>query len=654
MMEKSTNSEFIEKVKAKRQKLDDVREILKKKFIGIDQIIDQIIDNISIWYLMPELQTRPLIISLWGTTGVGKTDLVRTLVKLLEFNDKFVEIQLDMKNSYIKTIQRVLNNTSIEPKDPSILLLDEMQRFRTIDETGRMIDNEYFNDIWMLLSDGKFQSDSQNKNDIFQLMMSEIYWQQCEEDDKDPEDKESKPIEGSSCPKIENSVDAPVSKKKKERKFKTTYWSAMELKKLLKLDMSVEDVMKLSSDERILIIKSHIDRNDIYEGDSYEKMLIFVSGNLDEAFQMADDVEDVELDADIYHEFSKKINIIDIKKALATKFKPEQIARFGNIHIIYPVLNKDSYQKIIKKRTSEILNNIKKAHNIEITLTENVYNTIYRNGVYPTQGVRPVLSTISHIIDNSLPFFLFNAMEKNIESVIIDYNNEKLSTTINGELLEKPILLNIENIKKSRSLDEKDMVLVHELGHAMVYTILNEISPTQININSVSLGNGFMASHKEVEDKTSIKNEICVGMAGQVMEEIVFGDEHKSSGCRSDILNATFNASQYVRHLGMGDTISNINNRNNVQLPEANYDIDPTNIIIENIISNEKKRAKDLLMNNIHIFKKLVEFARNYGKIDISDYSRICEENGLKATIKSIEEKLTFGYSNKLDDFLKN
>ena len=109
------------------------------------------------------------------------------------------------------------------------------------------------------------------------------------------------------------------------------------------------------------------------------------------------------------------------------------------------------------------------------------------------------------------------------------------------------------------------------------------------------MGNGFMASHKEVEDKTSIRNDICVSMAGQVMEEIVFGDEHKSAGSKSDIINATYHASIYVRHLGMDGNASHIGNINNVQAPDSNYDIEHTNIKVETIVSEEKTRAKDLL-----------------------------------------------------------
>ena len=88
------NKDFFNQIKEKREKLEEIKIKLKEKFIGIDNVIDKIIDYISLWYLMPNIQFRPLIISLWGITGVGKTDLVRTLVSLLKFTDKFIEIQM--------------------------------------------------------------------------------------------------------------------------------------------------------------------------------------------------------------------------------------------------------------------------------------------------------------------------------------------------------------------------------------------------------------------------------------------------------------------------------------------------------------------------------------------------------------------------------
>ena len=61
----------------KRERLEKVRIALKKDFIGLDSVIDEMVDLIEPWYLFPELQFRPLVINLWGMTGVGKTDLVK-------------------------------------------------------------------------------------------------------------------------------------------------------------------------------------------------------------------------------------------------------------------------------------------------------------------------------------------------------------------------------------------------------------------------------------------------------------------------------------------------------------------------------------------------------------------------------------------------
>ena len=82
------------RVRERQGRLDAARAELKRFFIGIDGVIDELIDAIAVWYIMPEVLTRPAIINLWGMTGVGKTDLVRRLVKQLEIQDRFVEIEL--------------------------------------------------------------------------------------------------------------------------------------------------------------------------------------------------------------------------------------------------------------------------------------------------------------------------------------------------------------------------------------------------------------------------------------------------------------------------------------------------------------------------------------------------------------------------------
>jgi cell division protease FtsH len=639
------NKEFLEQIKTRREKLEEVKIVLKEKFIGIDSVIDKIIDNISLWYQTPELQFRPLIISLWGITGVGKTDLVRTLVKELNYTDKFIEIQMDLKNDYAKNIENYLDNSGIDSNEPAILLLDEIQRYRAIDETGRMIENKYFNDIWMLLSDGKFQNNSQRRAEIVEMLMDELYWLDYRENTEEEIDSDTP----------SNADDDKKQKKiknPKKRRFQTSYWTASKFKKMLNLKISTEEIMEMNLEQRLEIMEENLKAGNVNEGKSYEKLLIFISGNLDEAFRMSEEVEEVERDADVFHELSKRINIIHIKNALAYKFKPEQIARFGNNHIIYPCLDKKSYQIIIKKNAKQVLDKIKSQHDIEVELDSSVYDVIYRNGVFPTQGVRPAISTVYNILGTNLPFFMYHAMLNDVNKFNLRCENKKLITDINGKTIQKDLVLDIDDIRDGKSLDEKMLVIVHELGHALIYALLFKTPPKQININSAGLENGFVINHSSIDNKTFIRNQIAILLSGIVAEELVFGEEFKSNGSSHDILIATDIAGKYVRWYGMSEYVSRIS-KENVQMPhDMNYDIDKTNETIEIILSEEKKRSKDLLNKHMGLYKELIRNTINKNMIPIDLFVEICNRFGLTLIEKGVNDKIIYSYDEKIQNFL--
>lgn len=98
---------------------------LKSYFIGIDQTIDELIDAMRVWYLMPEALTRPVIINLWGMTGVGKTDLVRRLVVALDMQDRFVEVELSNgdETKWFSSVGSVLSRNSLNDSAQKIVLL---------------------------------------------------------------------------------------------------------------------------------------------------------------------------------------------------------------------------------------------------------------------------------------------------------------------------------------------------------------------------------------------------------------------------------------------------------------------------------------------------------------------------------------------------
>ena len=149
-----------QQIEARKQILENTRVELKAHFVGIDETIDDLLNYIQIWYLMPEILTRPIIVNLWGMTGVGKTDLVRRLVKCLNFQDRFVEVELNHNEGggWESSVGAMLNNNGISDGKPAMVLFDEIQRFNTINGDGSPVQSSKFTDFWELLSDGDRKS----------------------------------------------------------------------------------------------------------------------------------------------------------------------------------------------------------------------------------------------------------------------------------------------------------------------------------------------------------------------------------------------------------------------------------------------------------------------------------------------------------------
>jgi cell division protease FtsH len=606
-----------------------VKEELKKQFVGIDRVIDQIVDSVRVWYVMPELMMRPVIVNLWGLTGTGKTSLVRSFVKLINMTDSFIEIQMDTGNDYY-TIRDFIERSEIQQDTPSILLLDEIQRFRTIDGNGvELTGKKAFQDVWMLLSDGKFQSSSDKKSELMRMILDKMYY----------DDSRTK--------KNADDEDTP-----KELKYKRYYSSAYSIKRLVNASESVEEIMTWSDEKRIEVFKNAVKDNQTYEGATYAKMLIFISGNIDEAYRMSSDVNDADTDADIFHEFSKKINIINIKKALATRFKPEQIARFGNIHVIYPSLSKRSYQEIIRQNIMKFCDSVRARHTIKIMVDDSVYHTIYDNGVFPAQGVRPVLSTLTSIFENYIPIFLLKALEEKTAVVKVKYVNSNIVGEINGEEISIAVELSIDKIKKDKNRSENVCTSVHEAGHAIVYSLLYKLTPTQIKSSTSDMNkDGFIGIHMMHLSKRYVQDTIVVALAGQAAEEIVFGEEFKSAGASSDIIQATRMAANYVRAYAFDGIQCRVVPEVHQSAVEANTDFDKTNSIIEGLLVEGKKKALDLLNGNMGYFKEVIQLLIDQGEVSPAELKSIAEKYGISIINCPSDVKLINNYDDKWRQF---
>lgn len=534
----------LSEVSEKQRRLESVKAQLKSEFFGMDPIIDRVMDSIYAWYLFPQLITRPVIVNLWGMTGVGKTQLVRRLTHLLEFYDRYVEIQMDGFSQgsgfHGSSISSILRQSSIEEGKPGILLLDEIQRFRTVDEHGGDVKVERYQDVWQLLSDGKFSADSSLFRDIEDMLAYQVWSKDREESSSEEEDDE-------------DGEKLYRSKPKKPAKFSMGPWEANNLKTTLRLTESVQEIMTWSLVKVHGILSTIRSERTSWELD-YGKLLVFVSGNLDEAFSSAMATDDCDTDADVYHEMTKKITIADIKSALTRRFRPEQVARLGNNHIIYPSLSKDSYQKLIRSSCEKYVSEMTEISGINFTLDEKLFKEIYDNAVYPTQGTRPVFSSTHKIFSTALSSMAVWAVENTIENIAITIDTKDMVLIGQDMDSDKTIRvcvdLDMRTTRAQNTLDFNTLVSVHEAGHALTYAVLFGVAPLEVKTNLASFKGGFMIhnqGHRAFFTKESHKDLIAVSFAGAAAEELVFGPGLRSNGCGSDVSNATVAASRYVR-----------------------------------------------------------------------------------------------------------
>ncbi len=513
----------------RKKTLEKAKKALKKYFIGIDNIIDDLMDYIQVWYLMPELLSRPVIINLWGMTGVGKTDLIRRLVKELNYQDRFLEIELSNidQTSYQTSVSSMLTANDLNDSKPAIVLFDEIQRFNTLDAEGKPMPQSKFTDFWELLSDGKLSKKSKDNIDYY--LMNYM------------------------------STGKDIAKRKQngeqglDENPMMNYWEADALKKMLNMDKPVEEISEISQKDMMQILIKEKQKKKIYEPIDHSKTLIIVSGNLDDAFSVAAQTSETDVDADIFYNLTTKINLVDIKNALSKKFRPEQVARFGNIHLIYTSLKKSHFELLIQREIERIIENIKNNYGVILKIDNSINTLVYNNGVFPVQGVRPVFSSIIDILESNLSKYLFTAIIKNKKSISIKYDvqQKKIVALINKEKIETLYVGRIDKIRQNNLIDTIANISVHEAGHAVAYIVLFKLAPLQLKSKiASSYAGGFTFPHTIHETKENILRKIKIFLAGGIAEELIFGKDNASIGRSGDRTEVTVLAIDFVRRYG--------------------------------------------------------------------------------------------------------
>ena len=625
MTDTSTGSFAVDRdqIRARKERLDAAVIELKQVFIGIDEVIDELADALRIWYLMPEVLSRPVIINLWGMTGVGKTDLVRRLVRALDYQDRFTEVELTNgdSTSWFTSVASVLERNTINDARPKIVLFDEIQRFNTIDSEGEPLVNTKFADFWELLSDGRLAK--RERDDVDQYLSDYAYTVR---------DLERRKGRGEDV----NPQDS------------VGIWEARNLKRMLGLSEDVSELAELDRTQMISRMQSAKRDKRIYEPVDHSKTLVIISGNLDEAFSMATMASEADVDADIFHSFTRKVTVVDIKNALIRRFKPEQVARFGNIHLIYRSLRREHFELLIEREVARVGEASRSLFGVSVDVSAEVRELVYRNGVFPVQGVRPVFSSVVDIVESTLSKLLFEALMTDQHAITMGYDVERqmLIGTVGSSRVEMPYTGRLDKIRDGNVQDVVANVSAHEAGHAVAYAMLFGLAPLQLSSKvTSSYAAGFTFPHSIHETREAIVKKIKVFLAGGIAEEVLFGVGDATIGRSNDREQATALALDYVRRYGFDEEFQA------TYTLEFGHTMDKTvtDVDVEKMIARLVSDTHELLVERVAFLRALALALETRGSLGATEVAEVAADHGVLASVQAEGHLHIPDYASRLE-----
>ena len=672
------------------KRLNSALDRLKKDFVGLDEIIDKIGDAIRIWYLTPEILNRPTVVSLWGMTGTGKSSVVRRLVEELGvlgstiFLDCGQEAKDDGSRTVLDTLSDLLTEEDGMNVDSSnrIFVLDEFQYARTISEEGNELIKSPLRPLWSLIDTGTLALDAPSwrystgelgvfiedlknfcnsgKNSIcceegklvkgtvtdpsatqelMDSLLGVLYY-------SDRYDCGPNSSEEESLKKIK--ILPGQFKRTLVRKLDSVGEIGLGIKTWKKLEeaTSIPEFCDILSSYQSLITSPLILH--------YEKSLIFIVGNLDEAFRGVERLTNPDFDADVFREITSGVTDMDIKSALQERFRAEQIGRFGNNIIKYPTLGKKHFEEIIRRELSRIFGGWE-ANNITF---DNLFEKlVYSESVYPAQGVRPIftsIETIASIIFSEI--LLEDSSEKDVFITLKDpddWNIRRLKmpeTTLElhfgkTKVRDCKLKLILGKLRDPSKNVESVQISVHEAGHAIVQYYTSGEIPNAIVSTSAGRG-GFTdvfckEKDNQIESFKRAKERIMVLVAGYEAEHVVFPAELCLLGSGDDLDRAWKTWSEIYYRLGAKDPIIRESFRVNTTggIPLGLEDSQGFRSEVECVYRDLVRKTRCLLINEIDLLLETSKELNRKGSLVKEEFIELIEKYGHGK--KPVEEDFT-------------
>lgn len=164
--------------------------------------------------------------------------------------------------------------------------------------------------------------------------------------------------------------------------------------------------------------------------------------------------------------------------------------------------------------------------------------------------------------------------------------------------------------------EEKKTISYHEAGHAVVSRLLQKVEnlvKVSIIPRGRSLGaNWYREEEHQLHTRQQLKDKICMALAGRAAEELIFGEI--TSGALNDLEKVTKMAYGMVSMYGFNEKVGHISFHDStgqwsesLQKPYSEKLGQQMDEEVQNLISEQYERAKELLQENKEKLEKITE-----------------------------------------------
>lgn len=687
-MEKLNINKVPSKRKDRIKLLDSALVQLKREFVGLDDIIDQLGTSVYAWYVTPEIITRPTIVSIWGMTGTGKTSVVKRLISLLNLDDVRISFDCGECRDNNKSISTDIMDTfgKSEESDSGdrfsgsnslVFMFDEFQYARTINESGEEEVAPSLRPIWSILDSGIIDITNDYNYDFSSLcdFIDELvdaskslphiiikdnhiespddvsaflnlmffHYDRGPSIKTDNTEDQNKPLEvltsrylRTIIRRLNNKSDALGSRVAKE--LLSGEYTIGQLAERL------EDIKKLAASSRKL---------------DCSKSLVFILGNLDEAYKDSSDISP-DIDADLFYDITSRVTTTDIKEALKGRYRPEQIGRLGNNIIKYPTLSKDSFKKIIDLEIGRILDRFSEVDKIKVVFEQSMKDLLYSESVYPTQGVRPVLSSIDTLITPYLSKVVeHKGRSKSVCIGVVggvrDFRLPRVDIRLKFDKSEEVIVEQKLELGKERCPENRKkrfICAVHEIGHAVMYSWCKGEVPDSIVSVSTDHG-GFCNTYDrrfagEIDCRRDVLDEVRISLGGYQAERVIYSNPDMwLLGSSSDIQSLWKELSSAVMNCGF-DLPLPLSHRDVEQNGSISNGLDCKDVMVTNkstgdgrileLIKEGMDYVWSVLSNEKELIKKAATRLGEQGSMSGQEFSDFIRQYGNKLTPDKMKE----------------